>query len=219
MIPLLRALSFLANLSLFAAPPLLLGLPWFATAGLVAALFGLSIWACGRAPEGAAAHAEALDAAACAGQRMGVPPPRYVRTVPGWTAAAVRAGRGYGLLLGEEVAPRHREAVLAHEMAHYAAGDLFWEPFTDGPARVLLESTRGLFRILAVPFVLAAAPLAKVTELNADRLAAAALPSYADTLHEVADKMGPGAGLFYPSLGQRARHVARVSKGTSSRLP
>jgi len=52
-----------------------------------------------------------------------------------------------------------------------------------------------------------------VTELNADRLAAAAFPSYAAILREVADRMGPGAGLFYPSLGQRARHAARGSKG------
>ncbi len=213
MIPLLRALSFLANTGLFAAPPLLLGFPWPAAAGLVAALFLASFWACGRAPKGAPAHAEVLAAAARARERMGVPPPRFVRTVPGWTAGAVRAGRGYGLVLGEEVAPRHREALLAHEMAHFASGDLFWEPFTDGPARVLLEATRGLFRILAAPFLVAAVPLGKVTELNADRLAAAAFPAYAAILREVADKMGPGAGLFYPSLGQRARHAARGSKG------
>ncbi len=213
MIPLLRALSFLANATLFAAPPLLLGAPWPVAAGIALALFLASFWACGRAPKGAPALAEVAEAAARAAERMGVPPPRYVRTVPGWTAGAARAGRGYGLLLGEEVAPRHREAVLAHEMAHFAAGDLFWEPLTDGPARVLVESTGGLFRILAVPFLLAAAPLAKVTELNADRLAAAAFPSYAAILREVADKMGPGSGLFYPSLGERARHAARGSKG------
>jgi hypothetical protein len=213
MIPLLRLLSFLANAALFAAPPLLLGLPWPFAAAAAAALFGVSFWACGRAPKGAPAHAETVEAAARAAERMGAKAPRWVRTVPGWTAGAVRAGRGYGLVLGEEVAPRHREAVLAHEMAHFAAGDLFWEPFTDGPARVLLESTRGLFRILAVPFLVAAAPLGKVTELNADRLAAAAFPSYAAILREVADRMGPGAGLFYPSLGQRARHAARGSKG------
>jgi hypothetical protein len=125
----------------------------------------------------------------------------------------VRAGRGYGLVLGEEVAPRHREALLAHEMAHFASGDLFWEPFTDGPARVLSEATRGLFRILAVPFLAAAVPLGKVTELNADRLAAAAFPAYAAVLREVAERMGPGTGLFYPSLRQRALHAARGSKG------
>jgi Zn-dependent protease with chaperone function len=124
----------------------------------------------------------------------------------------VRSPGGYGLVLGEEVQPRHREAVLAHEIAHFAAGDLLWEPLTDGPARVLLETTRGLFRVLAVPFVVAAAPLGKATELNADRLAARAFPGYADTLREVADKMGPGAGIFYPSLAQRARHAARHSK-------
>ncbi|MFI5402641.1 MAG: hypothetical protein ACHQ1G_06860 [Planctomycetota bacterium] len=213
MIPLLRALSFLANTILFAAPPLLLGADWPVAAACAAALFSVSFWACGRAPKGAPAHDDVLEAAARAGERMGVPPPRYVRTVPGWTAGAARAGLGYGLLLGEEVAPRHREALLAHEMAHFAAGDLLFEPFTDGPARVLLETTGGLFRVLAVPFLVAAAPLGKVTELNADRLAAAAFPSYAAILREVADKMGSGAGLFYPSLGQRARHAARGSKG------
>ncbi len=212
MIPFLRALSFLANTALFAAPPLLLGLGWPVAAALAAALFLLSFRACGRAPDGTPAPAEAVEAAARAAERMGAPPPRYVRTVQGWTAGAVRTRGGYGLVLGEEVSPRHREAVLAHEIAHFAAGDLFWEPLTDGPARVLLEATRGLFRVLAVPFVVAAAPLGKVTELNADRLAARAFPGYADTLHEVADKMGPGAGLFYPSLAQRARHAARHSK-------
>jgi hypothetical protein len=213
MIALLRALSFLANTALFIAPPLLLGLPWPAAAAVALALFGVSFLLCGRAPKGAPAHAEAVAAAARAAERMGAPPPRFVRTVPGWTAGAVRAGRGYGLVLGEEVASAHREAVLAHEIAHHVAGDLLFEPFTDGPARVLLESTCGLFRILAVPFLVAAAPLGKVTELNADRLAAAAFPSYAAILREVADKMGPGAGLFYPTLGQRARHAARGSKG------
>jgi hypothetical protein len=213
MIPLLRALSFLANAALFAAAPLLLGLGWPSAAALAAALFVLSFWACGRAPDGAAAHAETVAAAARAAERMGAPPPLFVRTVPGWTAGAVRARGGYGLVLGADVSPRHREAVLAHEIAHHVAGDLFWEPLTDGPARVLLETTRGPFRVLAVPFMVAAAPLGKVTELNADRLASRAFPSYAATLREVADEMGPGGGLFYPSLRQRARHAARHSKG------
>jgi len=212
MILLLRALSFAANTLLFAAPALLLGLPLVVTAACVAGLFGLFWWACGRAPKGAPAHGDTLEAAARAAGRMGVKPPQFVRTVPGWTAGAVRGRGGYGLVLGEEVSPQHTEAVLAHEIAHYAAGDLFWEPFTDGPARVLLEMAGGLFRVLAVPFLLAAGPLGKVTELNADRLAGRAFPSYAAVLREVADKMGPGSGLFYPSLGQRARQAARDSK-------
>jgi hypothetical protein len=57
-----------------------------------------------------------------------------------------------------------------------------------------------------------------MTELNADRLAAAAFPAYAEILREVADKMGPGGGVLYPSLGQRARHTARGSKG-NPRVP
>jgi hypothetical protein len=212
MIPLLRALSFGANTALFLVPPLLLRSPWPVAAAFAAALYGVSWWACGRAPRSAPAPAPVVAAAQRAAERMGVRPPRFVRTVPGWTAGAVRVGRGYGLLLGEDVAARHHEAVLAHEIGHFAAGDLLWEPFSDGPARVLLDSTRGLFRVLAVPFLVAAAPLGKVTELNADRLAARAFPGYADTLREVADKMGPQSGLFYPSLGERARHAARNSK-------
>jgi hypothetical protein len=98
-------------------------------------------------------------------------------------------------------------------MAHYAAGDLFWEPFTDGPARVLLGAAGGFFRVTALPFLPWAAPLAKLTELNADRLAADAFPDYADVLRDVAHTMGAGAGVLYPSMGQRARHTARDSKG------
>ena len=213
MIALLRTLSFLGNAAIFAGAPLLLGAAWPAAAAIAAALFALSYWACGRAPRGEAAPEQAREAAERAARRMELPQPRFLRVVPGWTAGAVRAGRGYGLLLGEDVAPRHREAVLAHEMAHFAAGDLLWEPFTDGPARVLLETTRGLFRVTAIPFLVFGAPLARLTELRADRLAADALPAYAETLREVASKMGPGKGLLYPSLGERVRHTARHSKG------
>jgi hypothetical protein len=218
MIPLLRAVALSGNAALFAALPLLLGFPWVLAAAVVVALFALSHWACGRAPAGAPAPPEVHEAATRAAGRMGAPLPRYVRSVPGWTAAAVRSGRGYGLLLGVEVAPRHREAVLAHEMAHHVAGDLFWEPFTDGPARVLLSAAGGHFRVTALPFLAWAAPLAKLTELNADRLAADAFPDYAGILREVAHTMGVGAGVLYPSLGQRARHTARDSKG-SPRTP
>jgi len=213
MIPLLRVLSFLGNAAVFAGVPLLLGATWPVAAAIALALFGLSFWACGRAPPGTPAPADAQQAAEHAARSMALPPPRFVRTVPGWTAAAVRAGRGYGLILGADVAPRHREAVLAHEMAHFAAGDLLWEPFTDGPARVLLEATRGLFRVTAIPFLVFGAPLARATELEADRLAVDALPGYADILREVAVKMGPGKGVLYPSLGQRVRYAARHSKG------
>jgi len=213
MIPLLRALSFLGNTAVFAGVPLLIGLPWTAAAVIAVALFGVSYWACGRAPRGAPAPEDARAAADVAARKMAAPPPRFLRVVPGWTAAAVRAGRGYGLLIGEEVAARHREAVLAHEIAHFARGDLFWEPFTDGPARVLMETTRGLFRVTVIPFLVFGAPLARATELAADCLAADALPDYADTLRELAAKMGPGKGVFYPSLGRRVRHAARHSKG------
>jgi Zn-dependent protease with chaperone function len=126
---------------------------------------------------------------------------------------AVRARGGYGLLLGVEVDPDHREAVLAHEVAHYVRGDLFWEPFTDGPGRLLAAAASGVppIWVIAVPFLLLGAPLARATELEADRLAAGCIPSYGRVLSAVASRMGPSRTLMYPGLSARARHVARDS--------
>jgi len=214
MIPLLRAASLLGNLGVAFGLPWLLGLPAGWTLLLGAGLFLLVWWETGRAPAGRDAPEAHVALAAQAARRLGVEPARFLRVVPGWTAAAVRRGRGYGLLVGEDVRPEHVEAVLAHEIAHFAAGDLLWEPFTDGPARIVLERTRALppLGLIALPFLLWGAPLARLTELRADRLAADAVPGYAATLRELADKMGPGAGLLYPSLGTRVRHSARHSK-------
>jgi len=213
MIPLLRAGSFLANAALFVVVPRLLGAPWPWAAAVAVALFGACWFACGRVPRSEAAEPEVHEAASGAARAMGAEQPRFVRALPGWTAAAVRAGAGYGLLVGVEVRPEHREAVLAHEIAHHATGDLFWEPFTDGPARLLHAAVRNVspLGVIALPFLLLGAPLARATELRADRLAADAVSSYPAVLREVASKMEARASLLYPSLRSRVRHAARDS--------
>ncbi|MGH2670223.1 MAG: hypothetical protein ACRDH5_14095, partial [bacterium] len=131
----------------------------------------------------------------------------------GWTAAAVRAPGGYGLLLGREVAPEHYRALLAHEIAHASEGDLFWEPYTDGPARLIVSSLRGtpvlLFPFL--PLLLFAVPLARATEVRADRRASAVVPSYPEALKEVARRGGGGPSLLHPSPALRLRVSARDS--------
>ncbi|MHC4972923.1 MAG: M48 family metalloprotease [Planctomycetota bacterium] len=218
MIVLLRAGSFLVNLALFAGVPYLLGLaaPW---ALLVAvALFSGCWWACSHLGARSAPASRAQeDAAHRAANLLGVAPPRFVRAVEGWTAAAVRWGRGYGILVGADVASEHHDAVLVHEIAHYATGDLFWEPFTDGPARLLLHAAHTVppLVVIAIPFLVLGAPLARATELRADRLAARAVPGYSAVLREVAARMEARGTLLYPSLGARVRHSARNSDPTS----
>jgi hypothetical protein len=215
-------IGFLRTGALTCNVTILGGVPWWLGAGLpaslacVAAGFALAWWACGRAPRGDEAPAEVQAAARDAARKMGAPPPRFVRTLPGWTAAAVRDGRaGYGLLLGAEVAPAHRLAVLAHEIAHVTTGDLRWEPFTDGPARMLVQALRPLppLVVIVFPFLLFGAPLAHATEIRADCLAADTIPDYAAVLREVAPKMGVRATLLYPSLARRVRRSARGSNG------
>ncbi|MHC4816782.1 MAG: hypothetical protein ACYTF8_01805 [Planctomycetota bacterium] len=217
MIALLRAGSFLVNLALFAGVPYLLGLaaPWALL--VAAALFLGSSWACSRVARSAPASQAQEDAAHRAARLLGVVAPRFVRAVEGWTAAAVRCGRGYGILVGADVAAEHHDAVLVHEIAHYATGDLFWEPFTDGPARLLLHAAHTVppLVVIAVPFLVLGAPLARATELRADRLAAGAVPGYPAVLREVAARMEARGTLLYPSLGARIRHSARNSDTTS----
>ncbi|MHC4548696.1 MAG: M48 family metalloprotease [Planctomycetota bacterium] len=218
MIALLRAVSFLANLALLFGVSRLLGLEWPWALAVAAVCFLLSWWGCGFASQGETASPEERAAAAHAADLMGVAQPRFVRSVPGWTAAAVRSGRGYGLLVGRDVAPEHREAVLAHEMAHFATGDLFWEPFTDGPGRLLLQVSHRVppLVVMAVPFLLLGAPLARVTELRADRLAARFVPSYVSVLREIAARIERRATFLYPSLGARIRYSARNSNSSLS---
>jgi len=215
MIPLLRGASLVANFALFAGVPYLAGLPVAGAVAVAASCFLASWWRCGCAPAGEPASGELLAAAAEAASRMGAPPPAYVRVLPGWTAGVVRAPRrSYGVLLGDDVAAEHRVAVLAHEIAHFTTGDLAWEPFTDGPARHLLGLSRKVppCVVIACPFALLGAPLARATELRADRLASDAVSSYPAILRQVADKMGVRGSLLYPSLASRIRHSARISK-------
>ena len=211
MIALLRAGSFLTNLAVFAGVPLLCGLAWPWAGVVAAACFSLSWWACGRAPQSETAPPGACAAAERAAERMGAEPPRFVRTVGGWTAGAVRAGSGYGLVVGDEVAPEHCEAVLAHEIAHFTTGDLLWEPLTDGPARGLLAAAHRAPPLIlaALPFLVLGAPLARATELRADRLAADTVPRYAGVLRDVAARMEVRGTILYPSVGVRIRHAAR----------
>lgn len=216
MIPFLRIGALACNVAILGGVPWWFGAGLPAAAGCVAVGFALAWWACGRVPRGDEAPAEVQAAAREAARKMGAEPPRFVRTLAGWTAGAVRDGRaGYGLLLGAEVAPPHRLAVLAHEIAHVAAGDLRWEPFTDGPARVLIHALRPVppLVVIVFPFLLFGAPLARATELRADRLAADTIPDYAAVLRSVAPKMGVRATLLYPSLARRVRHSARGSNG------
>jgi hypothetical protein len=213
MIAVLRAGSFLVNLALFAGVPHLLGLGW-PWALLVAAACFLGSWcACGRVARSAPASRAQEDAARRAARLLGTAAPRFVREVEGWTAAAVRRGWGYGLLVGADVAPEHHDAVLVHEIAHYSTGDLFWEPFTDGPARLLVHAAHAVppLVVIALPFLLLGGPLARATELRADRLAAGAVPGYPAVLREVAVRMEARGTLLYPSLGARIRHSARNS--------
>ena len=186
-------------------PWALLSVVWF---------FLLVRWACGLAPPGEEAASELVALAGDLARRMGAGPPRFVRRLPGATAAAVRVGwSGYGLLIGEQVSARHAEAMLAHEIAHSLSGDLSWEPFTDGPARLALPVLRAFVPLWPVlfPFYLAGAPLARLTELEADRLAAAHVPSYPVVLKEVTSNDRGRASLLYPSPAQRLRHTARHS--------
>jgi len=213
MIALLRAGALALNAGAAVGAARLLGLPWAACAAGLVALAGLSRWACGRSPTGmdagAAPHAEAVTLA----KRLGAPPPRFVRVVPGWSAASVRAGKEYGVLLGAAVGEGERRALLAHEIAHAAARDLAWEPYTDGPARLLLPLVRA-FPPLALPlcpFLILGIPLARATELEADRRASRAVPGYAAVLARIAEDRAPRPSLLYPSFRKRVAASARIS--------
>jgi len=217
MIALLRAGALLVNGVVAAGVPLALGLHWSAATAVTLAFFAGSWWGCGRMPSSREADAEMHDAGMRAARAMNAPLPRSVRALPGWTAGAVRVRGGYVLILGDAVEPSHREAVLAHEIAHVVTGDLAWEPFTDGPARLLLPAVRRFppFGIAVFPFFLFAVPLAKRTELRADRLAADAVASYPALLQQVAAKLGPGGSILYPSLRERIRYSAQDSLADS----
>ena len=213
MIALLRAGSFLVNLAIFGGVPLACGADLVVAGGVALLCFVLSWWACGLHPQGEPAPPSFVVVARETSRLLEMPAPTTVIGLEGWSAAAVRSGRGYALLLGNEVAAEHRAAVLAHEIAHVRNGDLFWEPFTDGPGRLLLAAATRLppLVVAAVPFLLLGAPLARATELRADAAAARCLPSYHAVLQEVAQVLGGRTSLLYPSLRTRARVSARDS--------
>jgi hypothetical protein len=211
---LLRLGALAVNLAVAAGVPLLLGLGWASAVAVAAAFFLAVRWACGRAPAGEPADAEVTAAAEHTASRMGAPAPRSVRSVQGWTAAAVSRGRGgYVLLIGAEVPAAHRGALLAHEIAHVVEGDLAWEPLTDGPARLLLPAVRRLppLGVAVFPFFLLGTPLARRTELQADRRAARADPSYLSVMKEVMKESDGRVSFLYPTVAQRLRASARKS--------
>jgi hypothetical protein len=213
MVALLRGAAFAVNVAVFAGVPLLLGAPNL-TAALITCLgFSLSWAYATREPAGESADPVTVSLARRLAERMGLPHPAFVRHVPGWTAGAVRVRGGYGLVVGAEVDAGHREAVLAHELAHVAAGDLFWEPWTDGVARALAPTVRKVppFLLIVFPFFVVGAPLARVTELRADDCAMGVVSTYSSVIKEVMSILGSRETLLYPSLQQRVRRSARLS--------
>ncbi len=212
MIALLRVLSLLAN---FAVPFLLAfwlgaGGAWATACGVL--FLAVSTWLCRRGPATPVASEECVAAARAAAQRMNAPAPRFVRTLPGWTAGVVPVWGGYGLYVGDEIESQHFERVFAHEIAHHVGGDLVWEGPTDGPGRLMLGWGRTVppLVVIAVPFLLFGAPLARVTELRADRLATDAYPDYPALLGEVGDKMGGSSSVLYPTIDERIRSARRL---------
>lgn len=209
MILLLRLGALALNAAAVGGAFWLTGTPWYLAAPLPPLLW----WACARAPEGRPAPAELLGEAEATARLLGAPGPRWVRCVHGWTAASVRSGRGYGLLVGTDVERVHLRSLLAHEIAHFAEGDLAWEPFTDGPARLLLPLLRRIPPLVLpfFPFLLLGVPLARTTELRADAVAARAVPSYPAALQAMAVRTGRVDSLLYPSLEARLKLSARHS--------
>jgi hypothetical protein len=213
MIGVLRWGSVALNTAVLVGGPWLLGLPLVAATAVALFAFAVSYWISGRAPDGEPADPLTRSLALRLAERMGLAPPRFVRRHAGWTAGAVRVGSGYGLVLGEEVQPAHREAVLAHELAHVATGDLLWEPWADGFARMFTPAVRKVppISLIVFPFFLLGVPLARATELRADDWAARHVPSYPSVIQEVAAVHQGGETLLYPSLRARANRSARRS--------
>ncbi len=213
MIALLRAGALLVNVFIFVGIPQELGAPGWAIGTGVTALFLLCRRACRTCPPGTDAPDELHAEASLLAIRMGVKPPAFLRMLPGWTAGAVANRTSYGLLLGTDVEARHRGAVLAHEIAHVKMRDLWWEPLTDGPLRLLIGVARRLpiFYVIVFPFALFGVPLARATELAADEIAARFVPTYPVILQEVASLVPRRESLLYPSLARRIRHAARHS--------
>ena len=213
MIALLRAGTLLVNAGVAFGLPILFDVPLTGAAGIAFLLAALSWWGCGRAPRGADAAEEIRQEAFEVAALLDTPPPQFVRALPGWTAAVVRAPGGYGLLMGRDVAKAHRQAVMAHELAHVRTGDLAWEPLTDGPIRLVAPLIQVVppLAIAFAPLCIFGVPLARATELRADRVASARVPSYPRALQEFASSGRWRPSFLYPSLGKRLRVLARAS--------
>lgn len=207
MTALLRAGSIAVNVLVPVLAARLLGAGWWGGAGAALALLAASLVYSLHRPAAPVADEPTVADARRAAERMGAPPPRFVRVLPGWMAGAVRVRGGYGLYLGADVAAEHRERVCAHEIAHFLTGDLAWEFCTDGPGRMLLDVARRVppLVVIAVPFLLLGAPLARRTELRADRLATDRYPDFPELLRDVGAKMGHRSSVLYPSLDRRVR--------------
>lgn len=213
MISVLRVAALLVNVAFLIGVPVLLGLPFWGAIATAAICFWLSWVVAGRVPAGDAADPMVISTARRLAERMGLEHPVFVRRHPGWMAGAARVRGGYALVVGDEIDPDHREAVLAHELAHVAEGDLTWEPWTDGFARAFLPAVRAMppFFLAVFPFFLVGAPLARLTELRADDHAAATISSYPLVLQQIASIVESRPTLLYPSLAQRSRRSARRS--------
>ncbi|MHC4956900.1 MAG: M48 family metalloprotease [Planctomycetota bacterium] len=213
MIALLRAAALVTNVAVVAGVPILLGAsPLFAGVCLVV-FFPAVAWATAHPPPSAPAEDDVVARVRDVAQGMGAPAPHAVRMVEGASAAVGRVGFGYQLLLGRSLEARHRDAVVAHELAHVITGDLLWEPFTDGPARLFARPVCAFapFWVLLFPFFLFGVPLARLTELRADRLAARVVESYPIVLKELtADGQGR-VSLLYPPVTRRLDYAARDS--------
>jgi hypothetical protein len=218
MIAALRVAALLTNVGVLVGGPWWLGVPLWGAVAFAAICFWLSWVIAGRVPEGESADPMVISTARRLAERMGLEHPVFVRRHPGWMAGAARAPGGYGLVVGDEIEPEHREAVLAHELAHVAEGDLDWEPWTDGFARAVLPAVRAMppFFLAVFPFFLFGAPLARLTELRADDRAAAVNSTYPLVLQEIASIVGSRATILYPSLAQRSRRSARRSMAKHS---
>ncbi|MEE8105299.1 MAG: hypothetical protein V3T86_07170 [Planctomycetota bacterium] len=213
MIAVLRLGAFLGNLVPSFLLPLWLGASIPVAVAIAASCFLLCWWACGRAPKSVPADPAACADAGEIAEKFGVAAPRYVGVIAGDSAGVVRKGLGYAVLLGADLPEAHRRAVLAHEVAHVVQGDLFWEPFADGPLRLLLPVVRMVPPVVLVcaPLLLFGVRLARTTELRADRLAASVVSSYPLVLHELASFRTSRPSLLYPTLDQRQRVAAQRS--------
>ncbi len=214
MIGVLRLGALLVNVAVVAGIPFVLGAPWWGAAAALLTAACASWVLCGRAPRGERAEPLVQEQVHVVCARMAVAAPRFIELIGGRSAAVVRRRGGYGLLLGRELKPEHLASIAAHELAHVRYGDLGWEPFTDGPARLVLRLGRVVpsLVVAGVPFLVLGLPLARATELRADCAAAAAVPTYPAAIKELVLDQQVGWLSLYPSPKRRIAASARHSR-------